>query len=247
MFYDATLYMSNSKFVTLSSSIPIYNSLLEHLEKLVDVNDKNYCNSSEVCIAILKGYEKLKTYYRIILKLSTPKIGTPYQNYDDFGPSYSELGRHYVQKRVLNFGTIRYSKTDDSHTYAIATSNYIFQFFFCLIYTFYIIVFFLIYYVSIVIDPRFKLGYYQKQEWEQYYIDAAKKIFTDTFKNFYQDNINDANNRENTNDESDFLFNILGENNNNDYNEAEAYLQQPVTSIKTDPLTWWKVNCMNFL
>src|SRR2546423_1225720 len=70
MFYDATLYMSNSKFVTLSSSIPI---------------------------AILKGYEKLKTYY---------------------------------------------SKTDDSHTYAIATSNYIFSIFFCLIYTFYIIVFF---------------------------------------------------------------------------------------------------------
>src|SRR5947207_6662762 len=113
-----------------------------------------------------------------------------------------------------------------------------FQFFFCLIYTFYIIVFFLIYYVSIVIDPQFKLGYYQKQEWEQYYIDAAKKIFTDTFKNFYQDNIDDANNRENTNDESDFLFNILGENNNNDYNEAETYLQQPVASIKTDPLTW---------
>src|SRR5204863_7506354 len=159
MFYDAALYMSNSKFVTLSSSIPIYNSLLKHLEKLADINDKNYCNSSEVRIAILKGYEKLKTYY---------------------------------------------SKTDDSHIYAIATNNYIFSIFFCLIYTFYIIVFFLIYYISIVIDPRFKLGYYQKQEWEQYYIDAAKKIFTDTFKNFYQDNIDDANNRENTNDESDF-------------------------------------------
>jgi len=124
--------------VTLSSSIPIYNSLLEHLEKLVDVNDKNYCNSSEVRIAILKGYEKLKTYY---------------------------------------------SKTDDSHTYAIATSNYIFSIFF--LFDLYILYncFFLIYYVSIVIDPRFKLGYYQKQEWEQYYIDAAKKIFTDTFKN----------------------------------------------------------------
>ena len=89
--------MSNSKFVTLSSSIPIYNSLLEHLEKLADINDKNYCNSSEVRIAILKGYEKLKTYY---------------------------------------------SKIDDSHTYAIATSNYIFSIFFCMIYTFYIIVFF---------------------------------------------------------------------------------------------------------
>src|SRR5437764_138653 len=69
--------------------------------------------------------------------------------------------------------------------------------------------FFLIYYVSIVIDPQFKLGYYQKQEWEQYYIDAAKKIFTDTFKNFYQDNIDDANNRENTNDQSYFISNII--------------------------------------
>ena len=60
MFYDATLYMSNSKFVTLSFSISIYNSLLKYLEKLVDVNDKNYCNSFEVRIAILKGYENLK-------------------------------------------------------------------------------------------------------------------------------------------------------------------------------------------
>src|SRR6266498_1409279 len=85
MFYDATLYMSNSKFVTLSSSIPIYNSLLEHLERLVVENDKNYCNFSKVLIAILKGYEKLKTYY---------------------------------------------SKTDDSHTYVIATSKYIFSIFF---------------------------------------------------------------------------------------------------------------------
>ena len=88
------------------------------------------------------------------------------------------------------------------------------------------------------IDLWFKLCYYQKQEWEQYYINAAKKIFTDTFKNFYQDNVDDANNRENTNDESDFLFNILGGNNNNDYNEVEAYLQQPVASIKTDSLQW---------
>src|SRR5947208_15718580 len=103
---------------------------------------------------------------------------------------------------------------------------------FRLIYTFYIIAFFLIYYVSIVIDPRFKLGYYQKQEWEQYYINAAKKIFTDTFKNFYQDNIDDANNRKNTNDESDFLFNIWGGNNNNDYNKAEEYVQQSVAYIK---------------
>src|SRR5213082_151304 len=111
MFYDATLYMSNSKFVTLSSSIPIYNSLLEHLEKLVDVNDKNYCNSSEVRIAILKGYEKLKTYYL---------------------------------------------KTDDSNTYEIVIIIYFFLIFLFDLYILYNC-FFLIYYVSIVIDPRFKL------------------------------------------------------------------------------------------
>src|SRR3954471_1388557 len=118
-----------------------------------------------------------------------------------------------------------------------------FQFF---LYILYNLFFFKIYYLSIVIDSRFKLCYYQKQEWEQCYINAARKIFIDTFKNFYQDNI-DANNRENTNDKGNFFFNILGGNNNNDYNEVEAYLQQPVASIKTDPLQWWKVNCMNFL
>ncbi|PKB94098.1 hypothetical protein RhiirA5_386872 [Rhizophagus irregularis] len=89
---------------------------------------------------------------------------------------------------------------------------------------------------------RFKLSYYQKQEWEQHYIDAAKQIFTDTFKNNYQDNIDIINESENTiNNDNDFFFNIFGSNSNNDYNEIEAYLQQPAASIKTNPLQWWKV------
>src|SRR6266511_1999471 len=98
MFYDATLYMSNLKFVTLSSSISIYNSLLEHFEKLADVNDKNYCNSSEVRIAILKGYENLK---------------------------------HNIRKQIIRIPM------------QLQLVIIFFQFFFCLIYTFYIIVFFL--------------------------------------------------------------------------------------------------------
>ncbi|CAB5124200.1 unnamed protein product [Rhizophagus irregularis] len=90
---------------------------------------------------------------------------------------------------------------------------------------------------------RFKLSYYQKQEWEQHYIDAAKQIFTDTFKNNYQDNIDIINESENTiNNDNDFFFNIFGSNSNNDYNEIEAYLQQPAASIKTNPLQWWKTN-----
>ena len=32
--------MSASKYITLSSSIPIYNSLLDHIESLLDESDK---------------------------------------------------------------------------------------------------------------------------------------------------------------------------------------------------------------
>ena len=55
--------MSASKYITLSSSIPIYNSLLDHIESLLDESDKKYCQYSEICYAIKKGYEKLKIYY----------------------------------------------------------------------------------------------------------------------------------------------------------------------------------------
>ena len=52
--------MSKSKYITLSSSIPMYNTLLEHFEKIIDTNS-NY--SSDIVIAVKKGYEKLKLYY----------------------------------------------------------------------------------------------------------------------------------------------------------------------------------------
>ena len=55
--------MSNSKYITLSSSIPIYNKLLEHLENLLDVSHNNFCSSSEIRAAVKKGYNKLKLYY----------------------------------------------------------------------------------------------------------------------------------------------------------------------------------------
>jgi hypothetical protein len=55
--------MSKSQYVTLSSSIPIYNTLLDHFEKLLNINNPIYCQSSEMRVAITKGYDKLKTYY----------------------------------------------------------------------------------------------------------------------------------------------------------------------------------------
>jgi len=55
--------MSTSKFVTLSSSVPVYNTLLDHIERLLNKDDVKYCQSSEIRDAIKMGYEKLKIYY----------------------------------------------------------------------------------------------------------------------------------------------------------------------------------------
>jgi hypothetical protein len=55
--------MSKSQYITLSSSISVYNVLLDHLEKLLDHKNREYCTIPEVRTAIKKGYEKLKTYY----------------------------------------------------------------------------------------------------------------------------------------------------------------------------------------
>lgn len=52
-----------SKYVTLSSSVPIYNRLLDHIESLLDKEDEKYCEISVIREAVKMGYEKLKTYY----------------------------------------------------------------------------------------------------------------------------------------------------------------------------------------
>jgi hypothetical protein len=55
--------MSKSRYITLSSSIPIYNVLLEHLENILDENSSNFCPCSEIRTAVKEGYKKLKLYY----------------------------------------------------------------------------------------------------------------------------------------------------------------------------------------
>ncbi len=47
----------------LSSSILIYNALLEHLENILDVKSNSYCHFSEIHMTIKKEYDKLKKYY----------------------------------------------------------------------------------------------------------------------------------------------------------------------------------------
>ncbi len=55
--------MSQLWYITFSSSILIYNALLEHFENILDVKSNSYCHFSEICVAIKKGYDKLKKYY----------------------------------------------------------------------------------------------------------------------------------------------------------------------------------------
>ena len=55
--------MSMSKYVTLSSSVPIYNKLLDYIENLLNEEDEKYCKILNIRNAIQKGYEKLKSYY----------------------------------------------------------------------------------------------------------------------------------------------------------------------------------------
>jgi hypothetical protein len=55
--------MSKSRYITLSSFIPIYNVLLEHLKNLLDENSSNFYPCSEIRAAVKEGYKKLKLYY----------------------------------------------------------------------------------------------------------------------------------------------------------------------------------------
>ncbi|CAB4494090.1 unnamed protein product [Rhizophagus irregularis] len=62
-FYKATEFMSSSQHITLSSSVPIYNILFDHLEKFVNETSAEYCHIEEIRLAINKGINKLSTYY----------------------------------------------------------------------------------------------------------------------------------------------------------------------------------------
>lgn len=94
-----------------------------------------------------------------------------------------------------------------------------------------------------------KLNYYKKQQWEQKFIDSTKLIFITTFKSDYASKTNIINdNCKNNNNENDFLYELFGANNNNssDEFEVEDYLNKSVEGPKTNPLIWWKVNCIWF-
>jgi len=52
--------MSKSQYITLSSAIPIYNVLLEHIERLLDDQSNYFCPIPEVRAALNKDMKNLK-------------------------------------------------------------------------------------------------------------------------------------------------------------------------------------------
>ncbi len=51
--------MSSAKYLMLSSTIPLYNYLIDELEKYYT----NYDNSSDIVVAVKMGIKKLNRYY----------------------------------------------------------------------------------------------------------------------------------------------------------------------------------------
>ena len=59
IFYRATKHISHKKFLTLENSVPVYNWLMDEIEKFQEIENMN----NEVKEAALKAMEKLKKYY----------------------------------------------------------------------------------------------------------------------------------------------------------------------------------------
>jgi hypothetical protein len=91
-----------------------------------------------------------------------------------------------------------------------------------------------------VLDPRFKLNYYENNKWKQNFIQYAKETVLNVYNTNYapgNTNVEVADN----NDDDEFLDHIFGKKNNHQQNEVEMYLKNPQADRNQDVLLWWKV------
>ncbi|CAB4391010.1 unnamed protein product [Rhizophagus irregularis] len=100
--------MSKSKFITLSSSIPIYNVLLDHLENLLDKIIKTIIGpNSGIKICYKKGYEKLQIYHSktdesIVYPIATildPRIKLKYYKQQEWEEEYINKAIKIIKKQ----------------------------------------------------------------------------------------------------------------------------------------------------
>ncbi|CAB5201343.1 unnamed protein product [Rhizophagus irregularis] len=135
VFYKATEEMSKSKFITLSSSIPIYNVLLDHLENLLEKNIKDhYCPIPELRSAIKKEYKKLQIYYfkmdeSIVYPIATildPRIKLKYYKQQEWEEEYINEAIKIIKKQYNeNYqddsfnNNLRAQKTDSNNFFSL--------------------------------------------------------------------------------------------------------------------------------
>jgi len=109
---------------------------------------------------------------------------------------------------------------------------------------------------TLVLHPRYKLRYFEKQEFDKEWINAAEKIVKDKFKRRYSDYVvsktpapRSSTTRKKAhhhNDDSESGHSILSSGMSSDedefLSELDRYLSTPRIKDVEDPLGWWYGN-----
>jgi hypothetical protein len=91
-------------------------------------------------------------------------------------------------------------------------------------------------------DPRLKLQYYKDNNWEESFIQNAKKQITDLWNSTYKTNTFTSEEfAENNNDDDDLFSHIFKKQKTGEKDELSNYFNEGVVTNKTDILLWWKV------
>ena len=88
-------------------------------------------------------------------------------------------------------------------------------------------------------DPRLKLNYYEENDWEQTYIDAAKETVFEVWETIYK--VDDSMNEQHDEIEDELFSHIFKKRKISCKDELTEYLKEPVVQYSTDVLLWWKV------
>ena len=109
---------------------------------------------------------------------------------------------------------------------------------FFLIFSLLLIIFFTIF---LVLDPRLKLAYHRRNNWEERFINEARKTITDLYENRYAPAANELVEDDDNLLEDDLFCHIYKKRRLSNENELDLYLGTPIVSGEVNLLQWWKV------
>ncbi|GES72958.1 zinc finger BED domain-containing protein RICESLEEPER 2-like [Rhizophagus clarus] len=95
--------------------------------------------------------------------------------------------------------------------------------------------------IATILDPRFKMSYYEQNEWENELINDVHNKFLDVYNNLYSSSKSQSSNPDDhKNSLSQRLF--KRQRVNNEIDEFQLYNLLPESPPDTDPLEFWKIN-----